>query len=63
MKSLHIDKVTPDPLEICNHFNKHFTTIVGKIDKTIVKASQNFSCYLLNNNKKTFSLYPTTQQK
>ena len=25
-------KVTPDPIEIYNHFNKHFTTIKGKIN-------------------------------
>ena len=33
--SLHIDKgkVTSDLLEICNNFNKNFTTIAGKIDK------------------------------
>ena len=57
---LHIDKgkVTSDPLEICNHFNKHFTTIAGKIDKKIV-TRQNFNYYLLNNNKKTFSLQST----
>ena len=55
---LHIDKgkVTSDPLEICNHFNKHFTTIVVKIDKKIVKASRNFSCYLLNNKKNFLSV-------
>ena len=35
INSLHIDKgkVTSDPLEICNHFDKHFTTIDRKIDK------------------------------
>ena len=40
IKSLHIDKgkVTSDPIEICNHFNNHFTTIAGKIDKKIVKT-------------------------
>ena len=59
---MHIDKgkVTSDPLEICNHFNKYFTTIAGKIDKKIVKTSRNFNYHLLNNNEKTFSLYPTT---
>ena len=40
IKSLHIDKgkVTSDPTEILNHFNDHFTTIAGKIDKKIVKT-------------------------
>ena len=44
IKSLHIDKgkVTSDPIEICNHFNNHFTTIAGKIDKKIVKTGRNF---------------------
>ena len=48
INSLHIDKgkVTSDPLEICNHFNKYFTTIAGKIDKKIVKTSRNFNYYL-----------------
>ena len=60
--SLHIDKgkVTSDLLEICNNFNKNFTTIAGKIDKKIVKTNRNLNYYLLNNNNKTFSLYPTT---
>ena len=62
VNSLHIDKgkVISDPLEICNLFNEHFTNIAGKIDKKIVKASRNFNNYLLNNNERTFSLYPTT---
>ena len=48
INSLNIDKgkVTSDPLEICNHFNKYFTTIAGKIDKKIVKTSRNFNYYL-----------------
>ena len=55
---LNIDKgkVTSDPLEICNHFNKHFTTTAGKI----VKTSQNFNYYLLNNKEKTFFYNPPT---
>ena len=59
---MHIDKgkVTSDPLEICNHFNKHFTTIEGKIDKKNVKTCPNFNYHLLNNNEKP-SLYPTSQ--
>ena len=34
VNSLNIDKgkVISDPLEICNLFNKHFTTIAGKND-------------------------------
>ena len=62
IKSLHIDKgkVTSDPIEICNHFNNHFTTIAGKIDKKFVKTGGNSNHYLINNNEKTLSLYPTT---
>ena len=42
VNSLHIDKgkVISDPLEIYNLFNKHFTTIAGKIEK---KKCQNKS--------------------
>ena len=41
VNSLNTDKgkVISDPLEICNLFNKHFTTIAGKNDKKIVKTS------------------------
>ena len=62
IKSLHIDKgkVTSDPIEICNHFNNHFTTIAGKIDKKIVKTGRNFNYYLITNSEKIFSIYPTT---
>ena len=64
INSLHIDKgkVTSDPLEICNHFNKHFTTIAGKIDEKIVKTSQNFTYYLLNNNKKPLYIQQPQQK-
>ena len=65
IKSLYIDKgkVTSDPTEICNNFNNHFTTIAGKIDKKIVKTRRNFRSYLINQNEKTFSLYPTTPKE
>ena len=53
INSLNIDKgkVTSDPLEICNHFNKHFPTIAGKIEK-IFFQNQSKLYYLLNNKRK-----------
>ena len=65
INSLHIDKgkVTSDPLEICNHFNKHFTTIEGKIDKKNVKTGPNFNYHLLNNNEKPSLYIQQAQQK
>ena len=64
IKSLHIDKgkVTSDPIEICNHFNNHFTTIAGKIDKKIVKTGRNFNYYLINNNEKTLYIKQLQQK-
>ena len=43
VNSLHIDKgkVISDPLEICDFFNKHFTTIAGKIDLKLSKQVKN----------------------
>ena len=65
INSLHIDKgkVTSDPLEICNHFNKHFTTIEGKFDKKNVKTGPNFNYHLLNNNEKPSLYIQQAQQK
>ena len=52
-------KVNSDHIEICNHFNNHFTTISGRIDKKNFKTGRNFNYDLINNNEKT-SLYPRT---
>ena len=46
--------------EIGNFLNKHLTTVAAKTDSKIVKTNENFSFYLKNPNKKTFSQYPTT---
>ena len=62
IKYLYVDggKISSNPLEISNFFNKHFTTVAAKIESKIVKTNKNFSLYLKNPNEKTFSLYPTT---
>ena len=35
-------KISSNPLEISNFFNKHFTTVVAKIESKIVKANKSF---------------------
>ena len=58
---MYIDegKVSSNPQEISNYFNKHFTTVATKIDKKLVNTNKKFNVYLKNPNEKTFSLYPT----
>ena len=53
-------KVSSNPQEISNYFNKHFTTVGGKTEKRIPNSNRNFNFYLKNPNGKTFTLYPTT---
>ena len=63
IKHLYIDKekrISSDPFEISNSFNKHFTTVASNIDKKIVKTNKNFNYFLRKPNEKTFALYPTT---
>ena len=62
IKLLYIDegKVSSNPQEISNFFNKHFTTVGAKTEKRIITSNRNFSTYLKIPNGKTFSLYPTT---
>ena len=62
VKTLHIGegKVSSDPQEINNYFNKHFTTVGGKTEKRIPNSNRNFNFYLKNPNGKTFTSYPTT---
>ena len=62
IKYFYVDggKISLNPLEISNFFNKHFTTVAVKIESKIVKTNKHFSLYLKNPNEKTFSLYPTT---
>ena len=59
---MYIDelKVSSNPQEISNYFNKHFTTVGAKTEKRIITSDRSFSTYLKNPNGKTFSLYPTT---
>ena len=61
-KYFYVDggKISLNPLEISNFFDKHFTTVAVKIESKIVKTNKNVSLYLKNPNEKTFSLYPTT---
>ena len=56
-------KISSNPLEVANHFNKYFTTIASKIDKKIVKSNKKFTDFLINPNEKTFSLYLTTPEE
>ena len=62
VKSLDIGdgKVSSNPQEISNYFNKHFTTVGGTTEKRIPNSNRNFNFYLKNPNGKTFTLYPTT---
>ena len=62
VKSLYIGegKVSSNPQEISNCFNKHFTTVGGKTEKRIPNSNRNFNFYLKNPNGKTFTLYPTS---
>ena len=62
IKYLYVDggKISSNPLEISNFFNKQFTTVAAKTESKIVKRNKNFILYLKNPNEKTFSLYPTT---
>ena len=56
IKCIYVDggKISSNPLDISNFFNKHFTTVAAKIESKIVKTNKNFSLYLKNPMKKHF---------
>ena len=56
-------KISSNPLEVANHFNKYFITIASKVDKRIIKSNKKSTDFLINPNEKTFSLHLTTPEE
>ena len=51
------------PKEIEEEFNKHFTSIAKNIKKKLIKPNCVFSKFLMNPNRNSFFISPTTKEE
>ena len=61
----HIDDEKPiaNPKNIAKHFNKFFTEIGTNVQNKISHTKKYYMFYLLNPNKETFLIIPTTDEE